>query len=104
MTPRRDLSVAVVVGFAIIVLVLLAVMALVPQTVRAADDPSSWPCRQAGWEVGTQWGPGPEDIVPDVPICPDDPEPVASDEPLTVDVQSEVYVGPGTTPPPTDTK
>lgn len=77
-----------------------------PRLARAADDPdpSSWPCRQAGWEVGTQWGPGPEDIVPDVPICPDDPEPVASDEPLTVDVQSEIYVGPGTTPPPTDTR
>lgn len=80
-----------------------------------ADD--TWPCRQAGWEVGDQWGPGPEDIVPDVPICTDEPGasdvPQSSDEPqpsdeLTFDVQA-VEEAPAAapvtdqTPPPTDT-
>lgn len=35
----------------------------------AADD--TWPCRQPGWEVGDVWGPGPDDVVPDVPLCDD---------------------------------
>lgn len=67
------------------------------------DDPSEepsiepWPCRLAGWEVGTHWGPGPLDIVPDVPVCPSD-DPGASDPP------ADPVADPGQTPPPTDTE
>lgn len=87
--------------------VVLAIIALAflwlafSQPARAAD---TWPCRLEGWEVGTQWGPGPEDVVPDVPICGDELEPGPSDPVLDVQAEPALPAEPaGMTPPPTDT-
>ena len=51
------------------------------QGVRAAG-PDPWPCLQPGWTAGDQWGPGPDDIVPDAPPCPLE-TPEASGEPVS---------------------
>ncbi len=76
------------------------------------ENADTWPCRQPGWTVGEPWGPGPDDIVPNVPIC-GETTPEASDEP-SVDIQAETFVTQSTpivvtpkitiTPPPTDTE
>ena len=76
MTARRMLIdlVELIIAFALIV-ALCAVSAPdasahgVIVTRHRSAAPISWPCRQAGWNVGDRWGPGPLDIVPDVPLC-----------------------------------
>jgi hypothetical protein len=38
-------------------------------TVGTRGEPVEWPCLAEGWTAGDRWGPGPLDIVPDVPPC-----------------------------------
>jgi len=65
-TMRHRLLVVFAVACAVVV-VMIAAAVLVGST-RASDD-LSWPCRIEGWEPGDHWGPGPLDVVPDVPLC-----------------------------------
>lgn len=55
-----------------------------PPTIVGLPEPSplTWPCLAPGWTAGDRFGPGPEDIVPDVPPCPVAVEPAPSIEPL----------------------
>ena len=64
-----------------------AILAAGAVPVRSAEPDQ--PCISAGWSPGDIFGPGPLDVIPDLPQCPDQPEPDPS-------------AGPDYVAPPTD--
>lgn len=104
--PWTDVILHFIAAAVVVIVFLLILFGLTAVDVKGADDPAQ-PCASGPWDIGDQWGPGPDDVIGCTVESSGDPVP--SFEPPGIDVPSRATSpsapapAPAVTTPPTDT-
>lgn len=99
--PWTDVILHFIAGVFVVIVALLILFGWTAVPARGADPVE--PCASGPWDIGDQWGPGPDDVIECTIESSGDPVP--SFELPGIDTPSRsVAPAPGITAPPTDTE